>query len=123
VVRLSDGRDAVVTSWDVNAPCRPTVEILHEIEPRPQKQRGKVVRIDLREHKELSIVATDGEDVSQDNFEPAEPGEFDLLSLYRSMENRAHGDLKADSGEDVPHEPVADAPASDADDTPPAQAA
>lgn len=124
VVRLSDGRDAVVTSWHVNAPCRPTVEILHEIEPRPQKQRGKVVRIDLREHKELSIVATDGEDVSQDNFEPAEPGEFDLLSLYRSMENRAHGDLKADAGEDVPHEPVADAPTPEThDDTPPAQAA
>jgi HD-GYP domain-containing protein (c-di-GMP phosphodiesterase class II) len=118
VVKLSDGRDAVVTTWDVNAPCRPVVEILHEFEPRPHKQRGRVVRVDLREQRDVTIVATDGEDVSQDNYDPAEPGEFDLVSLYRSMENRAHSDLKPHT--DVEHDA---GPASDDHQTPPAQAA
>lgn len=123
VVKLSDGRDAVVISWDVNAPCRPMVEILHEMEPRPHKQRGRVIRVNLREHAELSIVATDGEDVSNDNFEPAEPGEFDLLSLYRSMENRAHGDLKQDEAEDVAPAEGGAAVEAVHEDEPPAQAA
>lgn len=120
VVKLSDGRDAVVTNWDANAPCRPVVEILHEIEPRPNKQRNKVVRINLREHTDLTIIATDGEDVSADNFDPAEPGEFDLVSLYRSMENRVHSDLK----QPTTNEPQTSPQATTAeDDHPPAQAA
>lgn len=120
VVKLSDGRDAVVTNWDVNAPCRPVVEILHEIEPRPNKQRNKVVRINLREHTDLTIIATDGEDVSADNFDPAEPGEFDLVSLYRSMENRVHSDLKQPTTDEPQAQPQA---ATAEDDHPPAQAA
>ena len=104
VVRLSTQQDAVVVSWDVNNPCKPLVEVLQEFDPRPMKQRGKVVRIDLREHRDVSIIAMDGEDVSGDNFEPAEHGEFDLLALYRSMENRVHADLKPDAKKDAKHD-------------------
>jgi HD-GYP domain-containing protein (c-di-GMP phosphodiesterase class II) len=106
VVTLSDGVQAVVVDWNTEQPCKPVVEVLQEFDPRPRKRRGKVERIDLREHPDLMIVGIDGEDVRDDNFAPTEPGEFDLLAMYRSMENRAHTDLAAKIAEQNAPKPV-----------------
>lgn len=88
MVRLSDGGNAVVTAWTPMDPCRPEVELM-DAALKPRKRKGRAVRIDLREARDLSIVEVDGHDVRMDNYEPRSEGEFDLASIRRATENRA----------------------------------
>jgi hypothetical protein len=120
LVRLSDGNYAAVVEWTPQDPCRPTVEVLDLDNVKPAKKRNKPVRLDLREHKKLRVVEHDGHDVTEDNFYPVTPEEFDLAGLMHSMTNRAKGDLaaQAEAGHtpDAP-EPVAAAAGASADQT------
>lgn len=101
LVRLSDGALAAVVEWSPMDPCRPVVELTPSLERRSARRRApKALRIDLRKHLELSVAEIDGEDVLEDNFAPREEGEFDLMSLYRSMNNRAFDDLEVVPAED-----------------------
>lgn len=70
MVRLSDGREAVVVDWSPADPCRPTVAVLSD--------GADPGRVDLREHKGTVITHVDGVDVEQDNFFPKRYGEFAL---------------------------------------------
>ena len=59
MVRLSDGRGAVVTAPQRERPCRPVVRMLE-----PGKGGGKPETIDLMLHEDVSIVHAEGRDVS-----------------------------------------------------------
>lgn len=99
LVTLSNGSPAVVVDWTPADPCRPTVDLLDpcpldlRVGAHHRRRKGKPKRLDLRSDRELRIVEADGQDVSADFFEPAQPGEFDLAALMRSMGNRAYDDL------------------------------
>jgi len=86
VVRLSDGRWAVVTQWTPSAPCQPVVEALPngfraatEVDPDLREP------IDLSADPGLTIEVAEGVDVSQDVFGPAEVRGLDLARLAASM--------------------------------------
>lgn len=78
LVRLDDGRRAVVAEFDPLHPCRPTVQVL-----KPAARGGLLAengpgeRIDLRA-SDRRIVEIDDRDVSGDYFEAREPAEFDV---------------------------------------------
>lgn len=82
IVRLSDGMRAVVADWSPLDPCRPVVQELTHFE---DEDRGE--SIDLREHRDLTIVEFDGIDVRHDNFAPRTPVEFDLMHIEKLMCN------------------------------------
>jgi HD-GYP domain-containing protein (c-di-GMP phosphodiesterase class II) len=82
IVTLLGGRKAAVVDWTALDPCRPVVaplsaDVVGGDEPRE--------RIDLRTRKDLHIVAIDGQDVSEDNFYPKTPAEFDLARVGKAM--------------------------------------
>lgn len=83
LVRLSDGRDAAVTAWSVEDPCRPTVEIIGALTPQPRRGEAPRERLDLRVERTLSIVRIDGRDVRAENFDPVAGDEFDLMRYAR----------------------------------------
>jgi hypothetical protein len=88
VVTLSDDRPACVVEWTPADPCRPTVEILREIDPTSRRKAPPAERINLMEDRSIDIVAIDGIDVRADNFAPTVDCEFDLIGFYRSSANR-----------------------------------
>jgi len=82
VVRLSDGMKGVVTDWDPRDPCRPTVTEMSRFED------DDCVRVvDLRENHDLTVIESDGHDVSEYNFYPEHKYAFDLRSVEKSMSN------------------------------------
>lgn len=89
VVRLNDGRRAVVSDWTPEDPCRPTV---HTLPPGLEKPE----RVDLKALPGLRIVEADGFDVSRDNFYPSYKGHFDLTpaALGMSQSPAPDGPLK-----------------------------
>jgi HD-GYP domain-containing protein (c-di-GMP phosphodiesterase class II) len=91
LVKLSDGREAVVVDWVPEDPCRPTVEIITDLREmlRPNQRPKPRERISLRRMPELYIAEIDGYDVSKDNFTPSAVGEFDLNRVARSLVNAA----------------------------------
>ncbi|MBX3365096.1 MAG: HD domain-containing protein [Phycisphaeraceae bacterium] len=89
IVRLTDGRDAVVVRWFPLDPCRPEVQILERMEEDPLRADLRTERIDLRSAPELRIGWADGVSVANDVFEPSGSLEFDIAALSRSMSNRA----------------------------------
>lgn len=103
LVTLSDGSDAVVTAWTPKAPCRPTVELV-DLDAHTRRKRRKAVEIDLRKRRELSIAATDGQRVLEDNFEPTTDDEFDLTGLFRGGYDSAPAPTDVREDLDVPPE-------------------
>ncbi|MFA6043529.1 MAG: HD domain-containing phosphohydrolase [Phycisphaerales bacterium] len=93
IVTITGGRTAAVVGWSPEDPCRPTVQIIE----RPDefaRSKPPTEKIDLRTAPELQITEIDGYDVSEDNFAPSEPHEFDVGYAGRTMFNRAHSDLR-----------------------------
>lgn len=68
IVKLSNGAQAVVVDWHMEAPCQPTVQILPDDSPLLLRSDRAPVQFDLRERHDLLIVECEGEDVSRDNF-------------------------------------------------------
>jgi HD-GYP domain-containing protein (c-di-GMP phosphodiesterase class II) len=77
MVVLSDGRRAVITGWNPEHPCQPTVEILNLACMADEYEQRE--RLDLRQTPDIKVVWADGFDVSEDLFFPATPGEFALV--------------------------------------------
>jgi len=115
LVRLSNAVEGVVTQWHPEDPCRPTVETLVDFAHTSRAQE-RPQRFILRRSHDLFITHADGIDVSNDNFYPAVPGEFDLSRVSRMMRNRAEeleqaahpAKPDADAGPALPGTPVAE---------------
>ncbi|GAB4546631.1 MAG: HD-GYP domain-containing protein [Phycisphaerales bacterium] len=75
LVRVSTGEEAVVIDWTPADPCRPVVQVLDD---EVRLGKDEPVRYDLRLRREIEITHTDGVDVTEDNFYPRRPGEFEL---------------------------------------------
>lgn len=88
MVTLNNGVRGVVVKWSPLDPCRVCVASVPELETRWRRSRPPKV-YDLREHPALFVAEAEGFDVSQDNFAPRHPSEFDLAALARSYENAA----------------------------------
>lgn len=83
VVQLNDGRNYVVTGWDPASPCRPQVCAIAFDEVMYAKSAVQASQIiDLKTRGALRVVKAEGQDVSDDLFEPAFGGEFDLHAPY-----------------------------------------
>ena len=67
VVTLNMGRDAIVTNWHPDDPCRPVVRVMRGKLDDPDSIE-LTDPINLREQAGIHITHCDGEDVSQDNF-------------------------------------------------------
>lgn len=78
IVRLTDGRAAVVLSFDALQPCRPTVQALKRTDGdlRDDDVLGEVV--DLQRRRDLRVLEAEGTDVRADFFESRGDTEFDL---------------------------------------------
>ncbi len=77
IVTLSSGDEAVVVGWSPLEPCRPRVRIVASFDP---DDMSAAPAIDLRARRDLTVTHAEGCDVSQDLFDPATPGEFDLAA-------------------------------------------
>jgi HD-GYP domain-containing protein (c-di-GMP phosphodiesterase class II) len=66
LVTLSNGQRAVIANWHPEAPCQPTVQVIHDFE-QPGRDAPAVL-YDLRLRCEITIIEHDGHDVSGDNF-------------------------------------------------------
>lgn len=97
IVRLSDGRHAVVVDWFADDPCRPTVCIINDPARYPLEVHDQE-RIALRRRSDLFIAEAEGQNVSADNFYPAVPGEFDLRLAFRAAQQGAARDPLARAG-------------------------
>jgi HD-GYP domain-containing protein (c-di-GMP phosphodiesterase class II) len=82
MVELSTGMQCVVSDWDPRDPCRPTVVEITQFEDDDEAEV-----IDLREHHEITIVESDGHDVSEMNFYPEHKHAFDLRMVEKTMSN------------------------------------
>lgn len=80
-VTLNTGQRAVVVQWHAEAPCQPTLQVLHAVEPWKARESETPLQIDLRQHPDLRIVEHDGADVSADQFR--------LISAAAEHEKRA----------------------------------
>jgi len=90
LVQLSNGQQCIVSSWNPLNPCAPKVVVSEDLDhPERFGQQDTQPAIDLSLHPELHIAEAEGSNVSQDNFSPSTPGEFDLLAMARRSENRA----------------------------------
>ncbi|MBX3359278.1 MAG: HD domain-containing protein [Phycisphaeraceae bacterium] len=70
MVQLSDGDVAVVTGWDASDPCRPTVRHVSRLDCQAGDESSLGPEIDLRQRRDLHIVAIDGVETALDNFGP-----------------------------------------------------
>lgn len=84
VVQLNDSRTYVVTGFDPVDPCRPTVSPLafDEVLYAGAMPGPAAATVDLRERRALRVLRADGQSVSDDLFQPAFGGEFDLHAPY-----------------------------------------
>ena len=84
VVQLNDSRTYVVTDFDPADPCRPVVSALafDEVLYAGASPHTPPAPIDLRQRTALRVVRADGHSVSEDLFQPAFGGEFDLHAPY-----------------------------------------
>ncbi|MEM9372766.1 MAG: HD domain-containing phosphohydrolase [Planctomycetota bacterium] len=82
-VRLSNGVDGVVTDWSPLDPCRPVVHQINGVDD----ELGD--RYDLRSETDLSVMETEGIPVTEANFYPETPQEFDLMHVEKAMINGA----------------------------------
>jgi len=89
MVTLSTGQRGAVVSWSPLDPCRPTVEVIEDLLAGTTADEFDRERVDLREDHEIVVVEAEGESVTDDNFYPSSPGEFDLDLVARSLINAA----------------------------------
>lgn len=101
MVRLSNGIDGVVTEWSPLNPCRPVV---HQISNFEDEEIGD--RYDLREQTDLSVMETEGIPVTEANFYPETPQEFDLMHVEKAMMNGAIQSGLTGPGESGTFEPI-----------------
>ncbi|MFG0260175.1 MAG: HD-GYP domain-containing protein [Phycisphaerales bacterium JB041] len=85
LVTLSDGRRAVVVSWDPLDPCRPTVALLPRLAADPRRFDEPGEQVDLRAVRGVHIVEAEGQPVADDLFEPESPSEFDIHRAQAAM--------------------------------------
>lgn len=90
LVTLSNGKRGVVIDWTPLDPCSPTVEVIAPLERPRDWEKAKPGEIfDLCLRRDLSVIEAEGHDVTDDNFHPSKPGDFDLARLGRAMSNKA----------------------------------
>lgn len=90
LVTLTNGVRCVVSSWNPLNPCAPKVVPAEDLEhPERFGEGGGVPVINLAAETTLRVAEAEGFDVTNDNFYPATPTEFDLLAKARRSENRA----------------------------------
>ena len=81
MVRLSDGRWAVVVDHHADAPCRPSVQVMPEPEAMGEEDLALGETIDLREAAStLEVVEHENQDVRGVNFELPEAVQADDLA-------------------------------------------
>lgn len=82
VVRLSDGREAVIAGWNAAQPCRPPVRTLPETwrENTAEMPGTEQSSIDLNERDDIAIERVGGIDVLEDNFVLLDEGDFETQS-------------------------------------------
>jgi HD-GYP domain-containing protein (c-di-GMP phosphodiesterase class II) len=86
LVRLSDGRQGVVISWSAEAPCRPAVQMIGEIDPRAASRcsEGRDPEVvDLRMRQDLQVSEAEGSKVERFNFEAPSPRAFAVDAYER----------------------------------------
>lgn len=79
IVRLSNGRQGVVLTFDPFHPCKPMVRHVRYVgttNTLDEDYLGETYN--LREQHDLSIVEAEGHDVSEDQFAYTDPDEFDV---------------------------------------------
>lgn len=91
IVRLSNGSRGVVSEWFANDPCRPAVQKISDDDDAlaASNQDEESERFVLSERPGLTIVEAEGVDVSDDNFYPSFPGQFDLRIAGKALFNGA----------------------------------
>ena len=89
MVKLSNGMQAVVVEWFPDDPCRPTVQTIGDPTVDFDKETRASDRFVLRQMTGLTIVGAEGQDVSNDNFYPSVPGQFDLKLAGKALFNSA----------------------------------
>jgi len=107
-VLLSNGMQGVVVDWTPLDPCRPTVVELTHFE-----DDDEVAMIDLRDHHEITVIESDGEDVRSFNFYPEHEHAFCLRMIEKSMSN---GLYTLDPSTSVGKPVESEEPQSDSDD-------
>ncbi len=83
MVTLSNGVRAVVTEWHTDDPCRPTVCSIGDPAKDFSAVDRKPDRYVLKAIPSLFVAEAEGQDVSEDNFYPTVPGQFDLRIAAR----------------------------------------
>ncbi len=89
IVRLSSGERCAVVAWSSSDPCRPVVAPIGEEGEELPGAELTSRRIVLGERRDLVIAEVDGQDVSEDNFFPDHPGDFDLPWVTPSRDQAA----------------------------------
>lgn len=89
LVKLSNGRSAVVVDWTSIDPCRPTVELVGDIGREHALDYAVRERLNLREHPAIEVCEVGGEPVRDANFYPASPDELDFSEAERALFNAA----------------------------------
>lgn len=74
LVKLSSGELAVVTDFTSANPCRPSVRTIKDLTAFD----GEGEDYDLKLRTDIEVVESEGEDVSEDNFYPDHPFEWDI---------------------------------------------
>ena len=74
LVKLSSGELAVVTDFTSANPCRPSVRTIRDLAALD----GDGEDYDLKLRTDIEVVESEGEDVSEDNFYPDHPFEWDI---------------------------------------------
>ncbi len=74
LVKLSSGELAVVTDFTAANPCRPSVRTIIDLAACD----GEGEDYDLKLRTDIEVVESECEDVSEDNFYPDHPFEWDI---------------------------------------------
>jgi len=78
LVTLTSGERAVVVGWRPADPCRPSVQVVHDL-IQPDADDDPVIH-DLREATHLQVQEAEGEPVLGDNFYPERSAQFELTA-------------------------------------------
>ncbi len=100
-VRLSDGTSGVVTQWNQEDPCRPTVALVGDAfedatdEEACSRPLSANEVVDLTMCPGLEVVEADGQDVRRSNFYPSGSRRYGLTRIERAIAQRARTESRA----------------------------
>lgn len=78
IVTITGERRGVVVGWSPKDPCRPTVQVLNSLDDIGNPRAKPGPRIDLSKETDVQVVEAEGFGVSNDNFQPRNPADFEL---------------------------------------------